>query len=44
MILFVHSTSICVEQIDIHVYPPQKQTKSNIKQNKKKQQEQLKIH
>jgi hypothetical protein len=34
MILFLHSTSICVEQIDI--YPPQKQTKSNIKQNKKK--------
>jgi hypothetical protein len=34
MILFLHSTSICVEQIDI--YPPQnKQTKSNIKQSQK---------
>jgi hypothetical protein len=34
MILFLHSTSICVELIDI--YPPQnKQTKSNIKQSKK---------
>jgi len=34
MILFLHSTSICVKQIDI--YPPQnKQTESNIKQTNK---------